>query len=164
MGELIDIVDKTGQIIRSGVERDDAIEYPDGHMQIIIVLIRNPQGKFLVHKRAMAKRVNPGDIDHVCGGMYSGETPEATTLREAQEEGGVTVHEIKIVHQGLNEYGRYRYLLTAETTDEPDKALLDPSEVEWAGFYSLEELKAKQDSGEFTFVDGFFEDIDLAYL
>ena len=31
-----------------------------------------------------------------------------------------------------------------------------------ARFYTLEELEQKRDSGEFTFVDGFFEDITLA--
>jgi len=162
MSELIDLADANGAIVATGVLRDDSAEYEGAHMQIVIAVIRNKAGKILVHKRSMQKRVNPGDIDHVCGGMYSGETPESAVEREAREEGGVNIANAKIIQAGVNEYNRYRYLILAESDDEPDPTFLDPIEVEWAAFYSLEELEQKRDSGEFTFVDGFFEDIDLA--
>lgn len=162
MSELIDLVDPNGAIVQSSVPRDDAAEYEGLHMQIVIAVIQNKAGKFLVHKRSMQKRVNPGDIDHVCGGMYSGETPEAAVVREAREEGGVSIGNSKIIHASVNEYNRYRYLIAATSNDTPDPTFLDPAEVEWAAFYSLEELEQKRDSGEFTFVDGFFEDIFLA--
>jgi 8-oxo-dGTP pyrophosphatase MutT (NUDIX family) len=160
--ELIDLVNSSGHIVKTNVERDDAAHYDGLHMQIVIAVIRNAAGKYLVHQRAHTKKVNPGDIDHVCGGMHAGETPEATTEREAKEEGGVHITEAKVVHAGVNEYNRWRYLVTAYTDDEPDITLTEPSEVAAVGFYSYDELKAKQQSGEFTFVDGFFEDIELA--
>jgi len=155
MSELIDLVDANGAVVATGVSRDDSAEYEGAHMQIVIAIIRNNQGKILVHKRSMHKRVNPGDIDHVCGGIYSGETPEDAVDREAREEGGVTIANAKIIQAGVNEYNRYRYLILAESDDEPEPTLLDSTEVEWAAFYSLEELEHKRDSGEFTFVDGF---------
>lgn len=160
MGELIDLVDKNGSVVRTGVTRDDAKRHPEGHMQIIIAVIRNKAGQFLVHKRSMQKSVNPGDIDHVCGGINSGEAPIDAAHREAAEEGGVALTNATIVRQGLNQYERFCHLLEATTNDEPDHSKLDPAEVEWAKFFSLDELKAKRDSGELTFVDGFFEDIE----
>ena len=159
--ELIDLVDSQGSIIKTNVERDDAAHYDGLHMQIIIAVIRNKKGEFLVHQRSLKKKVNPGDYDHVCGGMYAGETPEAATEREALEEGGVHITEAQVVQAGVNEYNRWRHLVVAYTDDEADISLTDPSEVAGVGFYSHEDLKAKQQSGEFTFVDGFFEDIDL---
>lgn len=160
--ERIDLVNSSGDIVKTDVERDDAAHYDGLYMQIIIAVIRNKKGEYLVHQRAHTKKVNPGDIDHVCGGMHAGETPEDATKREATEEGGVHIAEATVVRAGVNEYNRWRYLVTAYTDDEPDIALTDPSEVAAVGFYSYDELKAKQASGEFTFVDGFFEDIELA--
>lgn len=162
MSELIDLVDANGNTVATGISRDDSAEYEGAHMQIVIAIIRNAAGDILVHKRSMQKQVNPGDIDHVCGGIYSGETPESAVEREAREEGGVSIANAKIIQAGVNEYNRYRYLITAEANDVPDPTFLDPTEVEWAAFYSLEELEHKRDSGEFTFVDGFFEDINRA--
>lgn len=159
--EYIDLVNSHGDIVKRNVERDDAAHYDGLHMQIIIAVIRNKRGEFLVHRRSLKKNVNPGDYDHVCGGMYAGETPEDTTTREALEEGGVHIAEAKVVHAGVNEYNRWRYLVTATTEDEPDITLTDPDEVAAVGFYAHDDLREKQQSGEFTFVDGFFEDIDL---
>ncbi len=159
--ERIDLVNSSGEIVRRDVERDDAAHYDGLHMQIIIAIIRNAKGEFLVHERAHTKKVNPGDIDHVCGGMHAGETPEEATTREALEEGGVHLSEATVIWAGINEYNRWRYLVVAFTDDSPDISLTDPSEVASAGFYSYDDLRAKQQSGQFTFVNGFFEDIDL---
>lgn len=57
-------------------------------MQIVIAVIFNSLGQVLVHRRAQTKRVNGGDIDHVCGGMRSGETPTDAARREAEGEVG----------------------------------------------------------------------------
>lgn len=160
--EHIDLVDSSGKVVRANIPRDDAAHYDGLHMQVVIAVVRNKNGEFLVHQRALSKKVNPGDMDHVCGAMIAGENPETAAAREALEEGGVHITNAKIVHAGVNEYGRWRYLLAAVTDDEPDASLIDPTEVAHVGFYSLEALHQKQASGEFTFVDGFFDDIALA--
>lgn len=157
--ELIDLVDSTGSIIHHGVLRDDAEQYDGLHMQIVIAVIFNGLGQVLVHKRAVTKRVNPGDIDHVCGGIRTGEVPEDAAMREANEETGVHLKGLQVVDERVNSYGRYRYLLLGSSDEQPSRDL-DPHEVEWAAYYSIEELRAKAETGEFTFVDGFFEDIE----
>jgi 8-oxo-dGTP pyrophosphatase MutT (NUDIX family) len=159
MSELIDLVNSHGVVVKSGVTRDDATDYQDTFMQIVIAVIRNAAGEFLVHKRSMAKHVNPGDIDHVCGGIHSGETPEASVAREALEEGGVRLHTLNVVRQGINQYNRYCYLVEGYTADTPDISQLDPQEVEWVAFHPYQTLMQGKASGIFTFVDGFFEDI-----
>lgn len=160
MPELVDLVDRHGNIVHIGVPRDDMAKYQDVHMPIVIAVIRNTDGHFLVHKRSLAKKVNPGDIDHVCGGIKSGETPEEAVRREAFEEGGVHLHKLQIVRQGVNQYNRYCYLIEGHTTDAPDTTAIDPNEVEWVAFHPHQKLLHGKESGEFTFVDGFFEDID----
>jgi 8-oxo-dGTP pyrophosphatase MutT (NUDIX family) len=159
MSELIDLVDDHGEVVRTGVLRDDAESYDGLPMQIVIAVVMNGLGQVLVHQRATTKKVNGGDVDHACGGLLSGEIPEAGAYREAQEEGGVRLCDTKIIQAGVNSYGRYRFLLSAETENPPGTDL-DLREVAWAAYYYPDELCAKRDSGELTFVDGFFEDLD----
>lgn len=159
MAELIDLVDKTGKVVKTKATRDDLVRHPDLHMQIVIVvLFRNEH--VLVHARSHKKSVNPGDIDHVCGGILSGETPVEAAMRESIEETGVRPKNLRIVGEGINEYNRYRYLLVGEAEDKP--TVQDADEVGWTDYIHVKELYEKSKSGELTFVDGFFNDIDLA--
>ncbi|MBI2484456.1 NUDIX domain-containing protein [Candidatus Uhrbacteria bacterium] len=76
----------------------------------MIGVIFDKEGRVLVHKRAQTKEVNPGDIDHVCGGVKSGEKPEEAIIRESDEETTIKPHNLRVVFQGVNAYNRYRYL------------------------------------------------------
>lgn len=158
--ELIDLVDSSGKIVQYGVPRSEADLYPDLHVQIVIGVIFDKEGRILVQKRAQTKKVDPGSIDHVCGVIKSGETPEKAAVREAGEETGIEPCDIKIIRQEVNTYNRYRTLFVGESDDEPEQG--DPKEVEWVCFIHPDELRDKFDSGEFTFVDEFFEDMEFA--
>jgi 8-oxo-dGTP pyrophosphatase MutT (NUDIX family) len=157
--ELVDLVDSSGTIQKQSVPRTEVDRYPDLHLQIVIGVIFDKQGRLLVHKRAQTKKVNPGDIDHVCGGIKTDETLEQAMVRESLEETGLKPANVKVIAQGINKYKRYRYLLVGKSDGEPGQ--VDPTEVEWVRFIDLEELKNKNTSSEFTFVDEFFEDTDL---
>lgn len=159
MAELIDLVDKTGVIVKPRTTRNDLATFPNLHMQIVIVvLIRDKQ--LLVHARSKKKKVNPGDIDHVCGGILAGETPQEAAIRETDEETGIKISKPLVIARGINEYNRYRYLLVTEVKDEP--IVQDPDEVEWVRYMPIDELRKKAASGELTFVTGFFDDLDEA--
>lgn len=158
--ELVDLVDSSGIIRKRGIPRSKIDSYPDLYMQIVIGVVFNKKGQILVHKRAQTKKINPGDIDHICGGIMAGETPEVAALRESLEETGIRPINLRIIAQGINKYKRYRYLLVGEAETEPGE--VNPSEVEWVRFIHPGELKQKSNSGEFKFVDEFFEDTNLA--
>jgi 8-oxo-dGTP pyrophosphatase MutT (NUDIX family) len=161
MSELIDLVNIDGEIQRRAVSRDDADSYIGLYMQIVIAVVTNGLGHVLVHERSMTKSVNPGHIDHVCGGILAGEDPLTAAKREAKEEVGIEPENLKVVRRGVNIYGRYCYLLSGISEIEPPE-MLDSSEVSWAKYMSVEDLRVKGKSGEFKFVDGFFEDIEIA--
>lgn len=154
--EYIDLVDTSGNVKLRNLPRSEADQYPDLHMQIVVGVIFDREKRILVHQRAKTKSVNPGDVDHICGGIQSGETPEEALLRETMEEAGVNIRRFHIVQHCVNTYKRYRYLIIGETDDEPGSS--DPAEVEWVRFMHLDELKQGHTSGELTFVDEFFED------
>ncbi len=158
--ERVDLVDSSGAIQKNGVLRSDVGLYPDLHLQIVIGVIFDKEGRILVHRRAQTKEVNPGDIDHVCGGVKSGEKPEEALVREADEETATKPQNLRIILQGVNTYSRYRYLFVGEFDGEPEQG--DPTEVEWVRFIDPDELREKLNTGEFTFVDEFFEDTEMA--
>lgn len=160
--ELVDLVDDSGVIQKRKVPRTEIDSYPNLYLQIVIGVVLDKEGRMLVHKRSQTKRVNPGDIDHICGGVMSGETPEEAAEREAVEETGVKPLNLKIVAQGVNKYNRYRYLLRGESNDQPGE--VNPAEVEWVRFIHPDELRSKHNSGELSFVDEFFEDTELAII
>lgn len=158
--ELVDLVDASGVIQKRAVPRTKIDLYPKLYLQIVIGVIFNSKDEILVHKRAVTKRVDPGCIDHICGGLISGETPEKGVEREGIEETGVGIKNVRVVYEGINKYNRYRYLLIGESDDLPGKP--DPREVEWIRYIGIEELRQKQESGEHEFVGEFFEDTDIA--
>ncbi|MBI2028923.1 NUDIX hydrolase [Candidatus Gottesmanbacteria bacterium] len=158
--EKVDLVDSSGNICKHGVSRAKLNLYPHLHLQIVIGVVFDKNGRILVHQRSKTKKVNPGDIDHICGGIMTGETPERAFVRESIEETGVKPLNLQIVTKGVNKYNRYRYLLIAESYDKPNS--VSNSEVEWVDFIHPDELKAKHASKQFTFVDEFFEDTQSA--
>ena len=158
--ELTDLVDANGIIKKQGIPRNEIDSYPDLHLQIAIAVIFNKSGEILVQKRAIAKSSEAGKIDHVCGSVISGETPEEAAIRESKEETGIDPNNVKVVDKGLNKYNRYRYLLVGESDSQPGQ--FDLNEVEWVKFIPLEELEKKEASGEFEFVGEFFEDTEIA--
>jgi len=160
MKELIDLVDSTGRIIKTGVERGDNMKLGSLHVQVAIAVVLNNSGEVIVHKRSNYKKVNPGYIDHVCGAIVSGESPETTAFREAKEEIGIELENLRLIRQGLNEYNTYSYLFVGQSNKLPK--IETPNEVQWVGILSKEELLSLKSSKKENFVDGFFEDLELA--
>lgn len=161
MNELVNLVAADGTVLYSNILRSQADNYTDAHLQIVIVVVFNLAGDVLVHERAQTKRVNPGDIDHVCGGVMAVEASEEAARRECLEETGVRLQTVREVRTGVNEYGRYCRLYVGTTHDVPSDEL-DTSEVAWARFMPVAELRQKHATRELTFVEGFFDDLDLA--
>lgn len=158
--ELVDLVDSSGNIQKRLVPRTKADLYPNLHLQIIVGVVFDSSGRMLVQRRSLTKKVNPGDIDHVCGAILSGETPEQATTRESLEETGINPVNLSIITAGINKYSRYRYLVVGRSDKEPKVS--NPKEVDWVRFVHLKELLTKASTGEYTFVDEFFEDTQLA--
>jgi 8-oxo-dGTP pyrophosphatase MutT (NUDIX family) len=161
MIELVDLVNSSGEVVKTAVDRAKSRDYDDLFMQIVIVVISNGLDELLIHERSSSKTVDRNKVDHVCGGVLSGEKPDEAVRRETMEEVSVELDSLKLVKQGINQYGRYCYLFSATSEQQP-KAELDPAEVKWAKYASLDSLNAAKEDGSLEFVDGFFEDIAIA--
>ncbi len=157
--ERVDLVDANGVIKKRAVLRSEVDQHSGLYLQVVIGVFFNNSGEVLVHKRAEGKKVNPNDIDHVCGGVMSGETPEQAVIREAEEETGLTPNNLKLVTKGLNSYSRYRYLYSGNAEGNP---VADETDAEWVKFVHLSDLKQGLETGQMSFVDEFFEDTELS--
>lgn len=159
MSEFVDLVDKQGEICLRDIPRNEVDNHEELHMQVAIVVAIDGLQRVLVHRRGAGKKVAPGKYDHICGGLMAGETPEQAAVREGLEETGVTLKNVRWVHASINEYNRWRHLLVADAEGEP--SISRPEEVMWVDYCAIDTLRQKQAAGE-GFVDGFFEDIELA--
>jgi isopentenyldiphosphate isomerase len=162
MSELIDLVDRNGEILPGlvGIERDDANEYPEGFMQIVVVVVFNDEGQILAHQRASTKTVDPDHVDHICGGIQSGQTSEEAAEEEGDLETGVSYSRLVRAHRGMNDYSRYRYIFAAISNDVPKTK--EPEHVQWVRWVDLAQLEKWRDEGTYKFVQGYFEEIEVA--
>jgi 8-oxo-dGTP pyrophosphatase MutT (NUDIX family) len=160
MGEKVDLVDASGHTQKQSVDRDDIDAYDALYMPIVVVVIFNKNGDLLIHKRSLTKSTAPGSIDHVCGGVLTGEKIVDAALRETREEVGVIPHNLKLVMAGVNKYRRYRNLFVGTSEEEP--TLSEPNDIEWIAWTPRRELEAKRDSGEWQFSKEFWEEVGLA--
>jgi 8-oxo-dGTP pyrophosphatase MutT (NUDIX family) len=154
------LVDESGIIKKRNIPKNEIEDYPDLHLQIVIAVIFDRDGKILIQKRSLNKSSEPGVIDHVCGALRSGEMPEQASIRESLEETRIAPSELKIVDIAVNSYNRYRFLLVGYGEGVPEAGNLD--ETEWAEFVSFNKLVKKHISGEWKFVNEFFEDTKKA--
>lgn len=134
----IDLVNKQGVVIKKHVPKAQSRSYPELYAQVVIVVLFDQKGRVLVHKRKATKTVNPGDIDFVCGMVDTGETPFEAAVRESIEETGLYPENLRLVHQGINSYHRYRYLFVGTATGKPQPTT--DHEVEWVKFLGREAL------------------------
>lgn len=165
MGELVDLVDACGRTRVAAVPIEQAHEYYSAglHLQIAIAVVLRGR-ELLVQQRAYRKRSDRGLIDHVCGVVSSGESPDQTAIRECLEETTIAIGGLSHIHAGVNSYGRYRHLFLAEAPTHSNVNVLDLDlrEVEWADFVEERELRDWQNHGPYGFVDEFFADLQAA--
>lgn len=103
---------------------------------------RNPEGKYLVVKRASTKSMHPGLWEFPGGGLEGGETPEEGALRELREETGLEGRIVNVGEPGEVEtdYGTLKihpFLVEVEGEVELSK---EHSEYRWIELEELEEL------------------------
>lgn len=166
MEELVDLVDKTGQPVimrvpRSEVKRRKNEFLEEGLYQpIVVVVVLDSAGRILAQVRGRSKGDDGAEeIDHVCGVITSGETWTEAANREAAEEIGVQLADLKLVGRGVNVYDRFRILAIARADSAPK--VVNPDEVSKVFAARLEELRALR-AAEATFVRGFFTDLESA--
>lgn len=145
--ELLDLVNENNEVIGT-VKRSDT----EGNMNLIHreidLFVFNSKGETLVQQRSLTKKVNPGLwVNAAAGHIGSGEDPNETVVREAEEELGIIVnpilHKIYLDRDHQSQESRFFYAYYA--VYDKDDISVDPSEVADYKWLKVDELEGKID-------------------
>jgi 8-oxo-dGTP pyrophosphatase MutT (NUDIX family) len=139
--ELLDIYDDNGKRTGRTVERGDkTAEFNENeHIAVAVIFIENDNYEFLMQKTSKEK----GEYFSSTGGhVDSGETPLEAIQREVAEELGIKINKEEIEDYGFLCYDRpIRFLYYIKKNIEPKDIKVDPKEVKYAKYMSIEEIK-----------------------
>ena len=145
MSELRDLYDINSKKTDKTYRKGEVI--PEGYFpMVVMVVIRNSKGEFLMQKRSIAKGGNWG----VTGGHpKSGETPLEGMITEIKEELGLNFSKEELVEleAGCDGKDCYKMYYIEKDVDINDVVIQEEelSEVRW---FSLEELRHMVETGE----------------
>ena len=136
--ELRDLYDKNGNKTNKTYHKGEKI--PDGYYpMVVMVVIRNSDGKFLMQKRAKSKG---GDWGVTGGHPKSGETPIEGIITEVKEELGLDFSNEKFIEydSGCDGKDCYKMYFINKDVELKDISIQkeELSEVRW---FTMDELK-----------------------
>lgn len=145
MAELRDLYDKNSNKTNKTYNKGDVI--PDGYYpMVVMVVIRNFKGEFLMQKRAESKG---GDWGVTGGHPKSGETPLEGIITEVKEELGLDFSKEDFIEydSGCDGKDCYKMYFVTKDIDIKDITIQEKelSEVKW---FSMEELQHMVDIKE----------------
>ena len=145
MAELRDLYDKNSNKTNKTYNKGDVI--PDGYYpMVVMVVIRNFKGEFLMQKRAESKG---GDWGVTGGHPKSGETPLEGIITEVKEELGLDFSKEEFIEydSGCDGKDCYKMYFVTKDIDIKDITIQEKelSEVKW---FSMEELQHMVDIKE----------------
>ncbi len=145
MAELRDLYDKDSNKTNKTYRKGEKI--PEGfYPMVVMVVIRNSNGEFLMQKRVPAKG---GDWGVTGGHPKAGETPMEGIITEVKEELGLDFSNEKFImyDSGCDGKDCYRMYIVNKDVNLNDITIQEDelSEVRW---FSMEELKHMVEVGE----------------
>ncbi|MGI5426947.1 NUDIX hydrolase [Streptomyces sp. CA-179760] len=139
MSELVERVDEQDRVL-GVVERGEAIERRWPH-RVATTVCRDPEGRFLVHRRQEGVSRFPGQYNWLIGGAVEvGESYEEAAARELTEELGVRAP-VRFVFKFLCDGIIGPYWLGLHEAVVSDLLAPDPSEIAWCGWVTEGELR-----------------------
>ena len=128
-------------------ETCDRLEYPRQD-PAIIVLVQDHDGRVLLAHNALWR---PGFVSIIAGYVEAGESPDVAVAREVAEEVGVEIETPTYAATQPWPFGRSQMMgYWARTAPARPTPKADGVEIEWALFYSRDELTRALESGEIS--------------
>lgn len=114
MEELIDVLDKNGNITGKILTREQIHKKGLWH-RIVVIAIIDAQGNILMQQRSKNKAKNPGKWDVAAAGhVSSGQTSTEAAIRETSEEVGIKINEEEL-----------EYVLTYKNKENVEEDYID---------------------------------------
>lgn len=143
--ELRDLYDRNGNLTSKTYYKGDTI--PDGfYPMVVMVVIRNSNGEFLMQKRTPNKG---GDWGVTGGHPKSGETPIEGIITEVKEELGLDFSKENFIEYDSGCDGKDCYKMYYVTKDiDINDITIQESELTEVRWFTMDELKSMVNSGE----------------
>lgn len=152
-----------GERIESGTYiRDSSWNGDDGFIVGINNWIINSEGKFLVQRRALTKKNNPGKWSSTNGLVQLEEDGIDTVQRETKEELGIEINSEHIFLYRKNQIAGDHLLVDIYITYidvSLDDIIIQKEEVDRVSFVSLDELLTLDVSSTCSYIKDFGNDI-----
>ena len=120
----------------------------DGKKTVVIILLEDNEGKFLVHWRLDSRSTNPGRLAIGAGGSFNkGESIEEAAKRKLREETGITVVELTFLGTLPAVYGDQQWMDYVFYAPIPSEQVVNPPEPQrwkqwkWMTTEEIEQLK-----------------------
>ena len=148
MRELRDLYDKNSNKTNKTYRKGDPI--PEGYYpMVVMVVIRNSKGEFLMQKRSLSKG---GDWGVTGGHPKSGETPIEGIITEVKEELGLDFSKEKFIEydSGCDGSDCYKMYYVTKDIDIKDISIQEEelSEVRWFTLKELQDMVKKKELNE----------------
>lgn len=145
MAELRDLYDINSNKTDKTYHKGDAI--PDGYYpMVVMVVIRNSNGEFLMQKRVESKG---GDWGVTGGHPKSGETPIEGIITEVKEELGLDFSKENLILYDFGCDGKDCYKMYFVTKDiDIDDITIQKEELSEVRWFSMDELKRMVETHE----------------
>ena len=148
MKELRDLYDKNSNKTNKTYRKGDPI--PEGYYpMVVMVVIRNSKGEFLMQKRSLSKG---GDWGVTGGHPKSGETPIEGIITEVKEELGLDFSKEKFIEydSGCDGSDCYKMYYVTKDINIKDISIQEEelSEVRWFTLKELQEMVKKKELNE----------------
>ena len=143
--DVRDLYDKNSNLIGKTYRKGEAIP-DDCYPMVVMAVIRNSKGEFLMQKRVESKG---GDWGVTGGHPKSGETPIEGIITEAKEELGLdfSAEEFTEFDSGCDGKDCYKmYLVNRDISI--DDILVQKEELTEVRWFSMEELRRMVENGE----------------
>lgn len=147
MRELVNIVNEDDQVIGEKW-RDELTE--NDRWRIIIVWVKDVDGRHLLQQRSLTKEIHPGVWTSACAGtITANDTPLETAIRELAEEIGLQVKPDELKRSGVVKYRDpskgfrigYGYQLVIDHIPS-EQFTIQTDELEQVKWFSSEEIEA----------------------
>ncbi len=139
--EILEVVDTHGCVVgaapRQCVHGNNRLLH-----RVVHVLVFDKENRLLLQKRSLKKRVAPGRWDTSVGGHVDcGESIEAATYREMEEELGIRPSSLKFAYQYIHSNDFESELVFTCTCQYDGRIVFNPEEIDAVRFWNMKEIE-----------------------
>ncbi|MBD3309696.1 NUDIX domain-containing protein [Candidatus Woesearchaeota archaeon] len=145
--EMVHIVDEDDNPL-SAISREEARNRKDIIIRAAIIIVKDPEGKYFVHRRCATRKRYPCRWGIGCGGaVHVGETYKQAALRELEEELGIRDAELELMTVFSYRSEDHSYNSEVFHIVWKNRIIMHDLEMDYGGFRTVSEIRNMDKKG-----------------